>query len=219
MTDLALLAPNADGWVDARALYDELFAGVSHKTRYRDWIKRRLSSPQVNPQDFRITLKSEPNSKRGTSKRIYHHVRPFLAEHFAMMEDTATSHEVRNFFRDCRTATERMAIEIARLRQQAAEMERRLDAATKLKPKRLPDGRLMERYIELKESRDIFGEVTIERVVKKKYRAEMTKNELRLAKIQHMTRVQEGLAKALKETACADDIKPKPKSRATLKIV
>jgi phage anti-repressor protein len=193
--DVSLIVPDAEGWVDARALYEDLFKGVQKKARFADWIKRRLRG--VAKSDYRVFLKHEKN-RAGRSSKGYQ-VSAFLAEHISMMEDTPSSFAVRNFYIQHRIATMLMAKEIAQLRNENAMLKAP-------QPKRLTNGKMMEKVVNILETRDMFGNVTLEKKITRKYRSTMGPVEERQAKVQHLTRIAEGVTKSLRKQMLGDDL-------------
>lgn len=79
----ALIAPDENGWVNARSLHGALQV----KTKFADWIKRRLTPRHVEGIYFRSVLKREKRAGGGNLSKEYF-VSTRFAEHIAMMEDT-----------------------------------------------------------------------------------------------------------------------------------
>jgi phage anti-repressor protein len=109
--------------VDARALHKLL--GV--KTKFADWIKRRLKDPHVQDCDYTAILIGE----NGNNAFKEYKITTFLAEHFAMSENTPESFEIRNFYIKCRLAVGLLKAELEKVRGERDIL---------LKPKRVRDG-------------------------------------------------------------------------------
>jgi phage anti-repressor protein len=109
--ELAVLEPNEAGFVDSRALHK----AMKVKARYNDWIGRRNKPGKyLEGIDF-IILKSEYG---GIIGQIDYWISPFLAENFAMMEDTPLGDEVRMFYVKCRIAVGLLKKELDEVRHQ-----------------------------------------------------------------------------------------------------
>ncbi len=197
--ETSLIAPDTEGWVNARNLHHEL--GV--KSHFAEWIKRRLKSHGAQKGIDFLThrvVEKRKNGQRGAAIKEEFEVSAFMAEHFAMMEDTPVGRNIRAYYIQARKATEAMALVIARQRDQIA-------ALTAPKAKRLGNGRQLRTLIEIVETRDMFGNKEIKKNITKEYFNEMGPIEQRLARTQQLTRIGEGIAKRLKVEMCGDDLK------------
>jgi anti-repressor protein len=86
--------------VDAR----ELWAFLEVKTRFGDWIVRKIEEADFRAnQDFVIILKNENNSAKGRPVKEYI-LSLDSAKHFAMLEKTEKGRQVRQYFIECEKA-------------------------------------------------------------------------------------------------------------------
>ena len=68
------------------------------KTKFADWIKRRLfDSLFVEHNDF-LVLKKENSENRNLQESTEYYVTIEMAKHLAMMENTKRGYEVRQYF-------------------------------------------------------------------------------------------------------------------------
>lgn len=87
--------------VDAK----ELYKGLEVKSKFYDWITRRISKTLFQEDHDYTVLKSENLKNRGVSLESKDYIMSIeMAKHLAMMENTPRGYQVRGYFIECETS-------------------------------------------------------------------------------------------------------------------
>lgn len=92
---------NKDMRINAKAIYEKLFEGVLKKTRFNDWISKRIYEYGfVEGVDYYLILSSKKNVSRGGVSKQYL-LTLDMAKELCMVEKTDIAKKIRQYFIEC----------------------------------------------------------------------------------------------------------------------